>query len=249
MEPIDNPIEVPFSEEDGGNGTPPAAPSQTPQPPEVPGEQVPAVPAVPPEPTPTVDPQTELYELPDGRKVDAATLTREWKENFLPDYTRKSQALAAQQPQPTAPLPAQTPTDPYADPNYVPQSYAEIIELAKQAALTEIEQRQQQEIEQRQAVETAVTQQINELRTVDPNLNENALFLHATKYGFRDLKLAHQNMKDMSAAIKTVQQQTAQNVQKRNQDPIAATPGNSGGALPNPSQFENSIEYLRSLNK
>lgn len=36
----------------------------------------------------------ELYDLPDGRKVDAKTLSREWKENFMPDYTKKSQRLS-----------------------------------------------------------------------------------------------------------------------------------------------------------
>ena len=36
----------------------------------------------------------ELYELPDGRKVDASTLSKEWKENFYPEFTRRSQRLA-----------------------------------------------------------------------------------------------------------------------------------------------------------
>jgi hypothetical protein len=36
----------------------------------------------------------ELFDLPDGRKVDAATLSKEWKENFMPEFTKRSQALA-----------------------------------------------------------------------------------------------------------------------------------------------------------
>jgi predicted NAD-dependent protein-ADP-ribosyltransferase YbiA (DUF1768 family) len=39
-------------------------------------------------------PEKELYELPDGRKVDSATLSKEWKENFYPEFTRRSQKLA-----------------------------------------------------------------------------------------------------------------------------------------------------------
>ena len=54
--------------------------------PAVEGEEVPVV-----EETPAVD---ELFELPDGRKVDAATLQTEWKDNFAPEYTRKAQELA-----------------------------------------------------------------------------------------------------------------------------------------------------------
>jgi hypothetical protein len=35
----------------------------------------------------------ELFDLPDGRKVDKKTLTKEWKENFYPEFTRRSQKL------------------------------------------------------------------------------------------------------------------------------------------------------------
>lgn len=38
--------------------------------------------------------EENLFELPDGRKVDALTLSKEWKENFYPEFTRRSQALA-----------------------------------------------------------------------------------------------------------------------------------------------------------
>src|SRR4029079_11164306 len=82
-------------------GTPPvsAAPAAAPQAPATPAAPSPATAPVA-SPTPT-DGQTpppgkaptegELYELPDGRKVDAQTLQKEWKTNFLPDYTKKSQ--------------------------------------------------------------------------------------------------------------------------------------------------------------
>ena len=39
-------------------------------------------------------PEVELFELPDGRKVDSSTLSKEWKENFYPEFTRRSQKLA-----------------------------------------------------------------------------------------------------------------------------------------------------------
>jgi hypothetical protein len=38
--------------------------------------------------------EQELFELPDGRKVDGKTLSKEWKENFYPEFTRKSQQLS-----------------------------------------------------------------------------------------------------------------------------------------------------------
>lgn len=74
----------------------PATPSEPATPPAAPDK--PAEPAAPaPEATPEATPETPaetLYELPDGRKVDAATLAKEYKENLLPEFTRRSQRLA-----------------------------------------------------------------------------------------------------------------------------------------------------------
>lgn len=186
------------------------------------------------------EPVAELFELPDGRKVDAATLSKEWKENFYPDYTRKSQALAAKETTTIT-----KPTSPLDDPEYVPKNWAEHAQLVKEATLREIEGRETAKIEAQKALETAIETQLAEVKALDPALNENALFLHATKYGFRDLKVAHQNMKDMSAAIKAVKQQTATDIAKR-ADPVSISPG-ATGARPNPSQFSTAIEYLNAV--
>lgn len=206
------------------------------------------------ETTEPVEPKMELYELPDGRKVDGATLTKEWKENFLPDYTRKSQELAKVK---TETLPEnKTAENPYADPSYTPQTYEEIIKAAEERAIRAIEAKEQAKIEYQQNLENTVLTQLTEVKNgytdsqgrqvpPDPNLNENALFLHATKYGFRDLKLAHQNMKDMADAIKKTQTVTAANIAKRN-DPVSVTPGATGQKL-DPRQFPSAVEYLRAL--
>lgn len=206
----------------------------------------PAAPETPAEKVETAqpaEPVAELFELPDGRKVDAVTLTKEWRENFLPDYTRKSQDLAKLK---TEILPDKQPKEsPYADPNYIPQSYDEIIKAAKDEALKEWDARKEAEVEHSRAIESEVVNQLNEIKKSDSTLNENALFLHATKYGFRDLKLAHQNMKDMSDVVKKTQETTVKNIAKRN-DPVSISPGASGAKL-NPDDFGSAKEYLRAL--
>lgn len=206
-----------------------------------------------PEPTPVTpseskEPVTptgpELFELPDGRKVDADTLSKEWKENFYPDYTRKSQELAktkSPELQETKP----TNANPLDDPNWQPQSYAELLRMAEENTLKAFEAKEQARVEARQAVEDQVASQLTELKKADPSLNENNLFLHANKYGFRDLKQAHQNMKDMSELAKTVQQTTAKNIAKR-ADPVSISPG-ATGMRSDPSQFETAREFLRSI--
>jgi|SRR6185369_4121187 len=187
------------------------------------------------------EPEAELFELPDGRKVDGETLTKEWKENFLPEFTRKSQTLAEIE---KSKINA-TPENPLADPNYAPKDYAELADQIKAQTLAEIEAKEQARIEARQNLENTVVSQLEEVKKLDPNLNENALFLHATKYHFQDLKLAYQNMKDMADVAKKVQKTTADNIAKRN-DPVSVSPG-ATGSRPDPSQFGNAVEFLRSL--
>jgi len=187
----------------------------------------------------TTEPKSELYELPDGRKVDAETLSKEWKENFYPDYTRKSQALAAKE------QPLETKTNQFADPEYVPSSYEELLKEAELRAVKAIESKQIEQIEQQKQIETAIETQLSEIKKVDPALNENALFLHANKYGFRDLKVAHQNMRDMSDLAKKVQNKTVQDIAKR-ADPVSVSPG-ATGARPNPSNFSTAVEYLNAV--
>lgn len=195
--------------------------------------------------TPPTEPtgEVELFELPDGRKVDAVTLSKEWKENFYPDYTRKSQALAAKDTQPiTTPAPEVPATD-----EWVPQTWSEVLQKAKEEMKQDQIREQQEAQQQAQAIEQGVIEQLTAVKTLDPNVNENALFQHALKYKFTDLRLAHQNMQDMASVIKTTQQVTAKNVQKRN-DPVSGTPSATGGNL-NPTHFQSATEYLRALNK
>lgn len=235
-------IEV-LPSEDNGN-----IPAETPETPESTPKEEPQDPAAaaasaaPSTPTPA---EPELYELPDGRKVDAATLSKEWKENFYPDYTRKSQALAAKNEPPADPNLNSKPTDPFSDPDFVPQSYAELAEAIEKRTLAQIEERERAVIAERTAIEERVSAELSEVKAIDPNLNESALFLHATKYGFNNLKTAYQNMKDMAALAKNVQSTTEKNILKRN-DPVSASPGATGSGL-NPSQFSTSVEYLRAL--
>lgn len=107
------------------------------------------------------------------------------------------------------------------------------------------QQKEQARIDAQQALETTVETQLNEVKAIDPQVNESQLFSHAVKYGFKDLKLAHQNMRDMASTVKAVKQQTVNDITKRN-DPVSISPG-ATGSRPDPSQFSSAIEYLRAL--
>lgn len=236
-EPIES-IEVPVSPENGNvPADVPAAPSPAPKEPVAPAEPV----------APVATTEPELFELPDGRKVDAATVATEYK-NLLSDYTRKSQDLARitqGQPKP-ADINKPASTNPLDNPEYVPGSYGELAKVIRESTIQELRAEEQKKADERKAIEDTVTEQLNAVKAIDKTVDENKLFLHATKYQFKDLRVAHQNMIDMAKLAKDVKQATAKDVLKRN-DPVSVTPGANGGTRPDPSQFATARDYLRSL--
>lgn len=198
---------------------PAPAPSPSPEPAPAPAPSPTPEPTPAPSPEPTAD---TLYELPDGRKVDAVTLQKEWKENFLPEFTRKSQILSEYE-KVGKPQHINNDEPAWKKPDWQPQSYAEILDAAEQR----IEAKHKAAEEHRVSVAKHVEDQLTEIKKIDPQLDENALFQHATKYGFRDLTAAHKNMADYKKAMLDTEQRVAQNFQKRAGDPIAAVPGAS----------------------
>lgn len=226
-------IDVPANEDNGNVPADAPATEPTAEPQEPAAE--PAAPAATPPP--------ELVELPDGRKVDAVTAASEYK-SLLGDYTRKSQELALLK----GPKPAEItkPADPFQDPEYVPKTYGELASEITAKIARDAKAKEDAVIAENTALEAQVNEQLTAVKAIDKTVNETALFDHATKYGFRSLILAHQNMTDMAKLAKNVKQSTAKDVLKRN-DPVSIVPGAAGGQKPNPSNFENAREYLRSL--
>lgn len=165
-----------------------------------------------------VTPEPALFELPDGRKVDADTLQKEWKENFYPEFTRKSQELAALKTPITQEEPA------WKNPDFSPTTWAEAIEIAKAEAVKDILAQASQADAEQARVRAEVDTQITEIKAIDPQLDENALFQHATKYGFRDLKSAYGNFKAMQDVMLTTEQRVLKNVTKHSADPISTSP-------------------------
>ena len=191
-----------------------------------------------------VDPPVaeELYELSDGRKVTGPEL-KDLHINLNSEFTRKSQELADLKPKY---LPEAPKDNPYADPDYTPENYEEIIKATEARVLATVARGEQDRIQAQTDAENAVVGQLDEIKKIDSSLDENKLFQHANKYGFRDLKQAHQNMQDMSAVVKTTQKDTAKNIAKR-ADPVSKAPGGSTGSALDPAGFENATAYLRSL--
>lgn len=207
---------------------------------------------VTPEP-PAPEPETQLFETPDGRKINAEQLQKEWKENFYPEFTRKSQRLAEYEKNPPSKQEINNPPKDdlpeWQKDDYVPKNYAEVIQLAKQEAIREMQNSVIQQQTERKEIEDRVTSELAELKKIDPTLDENVLFAHATKYGFSNLKSAFVNYSDNKKAMLEIEQRTLKNLNKREEAPIATNnnpkPSDTGEVDMNvPRNFSSATDYL-----
>lgn len=228
---------------------PTITPEMIPSVPETPKVETPAVVEAPViQETPVVEtPQAPLYDLPDGRKVPGEVVKEEY-QNLLKDYTQKSQKLAAYENinKPKEDVPE------WKRPEYVPQTYAEVIEIAQRQAIESIKNERLEEENRMKETAKFVDSQIAELRQTDPSLDENALFQHATKYGFRDLKSAHTNFRAIKDAELAAEQRTLKNLKARGIDPVtaASAPGTDTGGIDYNAiagRNESALDFLRRI--
>jgi hypothetical protein len=193
--------------------------------------------------TPTDD---NLVELPDGRKLPPKEAEKEYRTLYS-EFTRKSQKLATYEKDPSK----ITNNETEKKGEWIPETWEEVLEKSKQALREDLEKEQKLEKEQREQNEKNVLAQLAEIKKENPTLNETQLFNHALKYNFRDLKVAHANMKDMLSSIKKASETTAQNITKRNAEQINT--GVNGGDIPDGDVYDPSVrnmsmlDYLRSM--
>lgn len=204
----------------------------------------PQAPAVTPEVTPEVAPVSE-YELPDGTKADAETLAKAWKENFMPDYTRKAQELAALKQQLSTKEEKPTDTPNHLDnPDWQPESYQQLaVELKKQVWNEILESAS---AEERQAAErdAYIEREKQEVLSLDKNADLNRVMAHAAKYAYPSLIPAYQNMKAMDEAVRIAEERILKNIQARSASPVGSP--TSGGAPESfPSDVRTGLEKAR----
>lgn len=165
----------------------------------------------------------------------------------MPDYTIKSQRLAQVESTFTKP---QENIPEWKKPDYVPKSYGELIEIAEQRAIEKLREQAIEEDTQKAEVAKQVDATIADIRKTDSKLDENALFQHATKYGFRDLKQAYNNMQAIRNAEIATEQRVLKNLKGR-QDPVSGVQG--GGNAPTGSdpnigrKYGSALEYFQRI--
>jgi Fe2+ transport system protein B len=190
--------------------------------PQAPSEGAPA----PVEPT--------MYDLPDGTKVDADGLSKAWKENFMPDYTRKAQELAAIKQKVTEVKPQEEVKPSLLEnPDWQPESYAQLATELQRKMWAELQSAAQAEDNAAAERDAYIQREIEEVKALDKNVDMNRVMAHAAKYAFSSLIPAYQNMKAIEDAASLAEERVLKNMQARSAAPVGApTAGASSASFP-----------------
>jgi len=181
-----------------------------------------------PEAAPSEEPN--LFELPDGRKVDAETLSKEWRDNFMPEFTRRSQALAEARKQPE---PAKTEAPPWEDPEWVPTSWKEGMEIAEMKVWQKIQEEATREEREAKAREEYVAKEVEYIKGLDPNADINQVMSYAAKRSHTSLVTAYQALQDIEEAARRAEDRVQRNLKTRLGEPV----GTSTQAVPQVTEF------------
>lgn len=181
-----------------------------------------------PESTPEVsEPEVEVTAKETKVSEPQEDFYKKQYENLQKDYTRKSQRLAEYEKSNSEPEPEPDPE--WTKPEWQPKTWQEAIEAGKQAALKEVAPMlsQYQQEQQRQQLYTQAQaqaeQEMAEIKTQNPKINENLIYQHATKYGFTKLKDAYANLMDMQAVQKSAQDRVLKDLKNRQADPVSVS--------------------------
>lgn len=193
----------------------------------------------------------ELYALPDGKQVDAATLAKEWRDNFLPEFTRRSQELAALKNPKVEKEEAVAP-DPWKSTEWEPKTYQELLDAAKTEAertvWQKITEEANRETQEQQAREAFITQEIEQIKQLDPKVNINTVMAHASKYAFSSLIPAYQNLRAIQEAEKRVEDRVMKNIKLRAGEPVgedSAAPSSAPSDFAPGKGFEMAMKQIR----
>lgn len=197
-------------------------------------------------------PEVAQYELPDGTKTDAEGLAKAWRDQFMPEYTRKSQELAAIK---TKIEPKQeTSTDakaPWEDPEWQPKSYQELAESTLNQAEQRVWQKILSEAErgEREAKErdTIVQQETEYLKSIDANVDVNRIKAHAAKYQFNSLIPAYQNLRALEDTERRTEERIMKNIKLRASEPVGTTSAQVGANVVFPPDVKTGLEKARYL--
>lgn len=225
----------------------PAVEAQTPvvAPVEAPKVETPADPVAPP-------PEAGQYDLPDGTKTDAAGLAKAWRDNFMPEYTRKSQELAAikakAEPQKEAPTDAKAPWE---NSEWQPNSYKELAEVTVNRAEQRVWQkilseadRGERETKEREAY---VQHEVEQLKALDPKVDTGRVMSHAAKYAFTSLVPAYHNMKALEDTERRTEERIMKNMKLRASEPVGTASAQASGNTTFPPDVRTGLEKARWL--
>lgn len=199
-------------------------------------------------------PSTEAaqYELPDGTKVDAEGLAKAWRDNFMPDYTRKAQENAAMRSklEPKQEKPVEQ-SAPWENQDWQPKTYQELAEATLNQAEQRVWQKIMSEAErgEREAKErdAYIAQETEQLKALDPKVDVPKVMAYAAKYKFSSMIPAYQNMKVLEDSERRTEERVLKQMKLRASEPVGASSAQVGANVSFPSDVKTGLEKARWL--
>lgn len=188
------------------------------EPGDIPVDPAVETPAEVPQEAPVVE--QELFDLPDGRKVDAETLAKEWRDNFMPEYTRKSQLVAELKKAPEA---APKPESLLDKEDWAPSSTRELADAMKMEIWQSIQEEATREEREAKAREDFVEKEKEYLKGVDPNVNIPQVMAYAAKRSHTSLVTAYNALQDIEEAARRAEDRVQKNLKLRAGEPVGAS--------------------------
>lgn len=220
---------------------------------QVPAEQIPAPETqvtqpndqgTPNDGNPSQEPVGGLVRLPDGRSVPIA-MAEQVFASLQADHTRKSQKAAELERQLQQ---LQTPKEPEV---FEPQTWDDVIKKAKAEALSELQAQSQAERQR----EEQLNAEIDAIKQIDPNLNEESVYDFANKQNemfgitFPNFGSAYKAYKDRQEYEAITERRLMEQIKAKQADPIAATPKSTPSAATPPSNLDRRAKGLWLLNQ
>lgn len=185
---------------------------------------------------PVADQPNVTVKLPDGREVTPEKAVEEYKK-LQAEFTRTSQELSKIKSNTNPPE-----KKPYDDPDWTPESYKEILDLAEQRVIEKLKYEQESKSREEQELTALVEQQLSEVKAIDPKVDEEKLLEHATKFGIPNLVNAYNNMQEFNKALETARSEAVKQATKRSSDPVATKP-NQGIEVNEDDVYEGNYHY------
>lgn len=163
-------------------------------------------------------------------------------DSLLPEFTKKSQRLSELENKTKSNDTKQDDPAPYDDPNWQPESYADLakaIKMAEERGQKRTLEKLQEMESKREEAKNQVDNFIGGIKAKDKTFNEDDFYQFATKHKFpintiQDLNAVYSAYADLHTTVKATEERLKGEKEKRGKDTVAGNKGGTGAGFSTP---------------